>query len=99
MNLTAREKELIARHLLAHLEQVPVYLAQRRWSELVALVEFAQKDAPKSLAHTDPALYRLLRHQITEFRLRGWSCFNVKKLRQLASGGRTKHRIMNDTES
>ena len=84
MALTARQRELTARHLLAHLEQIPVYLKQQRWEELAALVEFAEKDAPRSLTHTDSALYRTLRQQITEFRLRGWSCLNLKKLNELA---------------
>ena len=87
MALTARQQELTARHLLAHPEQVAIYLKQKRWTELAALVEFAQKDAPQSLTHTDPALYRTLRQQITEFRLRGWSCLNLKKLRELAEYG------------
>ena len=84
MPLTARQSELTARHLLAHPEQIPVYLKQRRWDELAALVEFAERDAPKSLTHTDPALYRTLREQITEFRLRGWSCLSLEKLKELA---------------
>ena len=84
MPLTARQRELAARHLLAHLEEIPVYLKNRQWEELAAVVEFAEKDAPSSLTHTDPALYRMLRQQITEFRLRGWSCLSLKKLRALA---------------
>jgi hypothetical protein len=84
MPLTARQRELTARHLLAHLEQIPVYLKERRWEELASLVEFAQKDAPSSLTHTDPALYRMLRKQITEFRLRGWTCLSLKTLKELA---------------
>jgi hypothetical protein len=54
-----------------------------------ALVEFAEKDAPRSLTHTDPALYRMLRQQITEFRLRGWSCLDLKKLKELAGESNT----------
>ena len=84
MALTARQSELVARHLLAHPEQIAVYLKQRRWEDLAALVEFAEQDAPRSLTHTDPALYRMLREQITDFRVRGWSCLNLKKLKELA---------------
>lgn len=84
MPLTARQRELTARHLLAHPDEVPVYLKQRQWEEVAALVEFAARDAPLSLAHTDPALYRLLRQQITDFRLRGWSCLSLKALQHLA---------------
>ena len=84
MTLTARQRELTARHLLAHPDQVAVYLKQRRWAELASLVEFAERDAPRSLTHTDPALYRMLREQITDFRLRGWSCLSLRKLKELA---------------
>ena len=84
MPLTARQRELTARHLLAHPEQIPVYLKERRWEQLAALVQFAEQDARASLIHTDPALYRVLRQQITEFRLRGWSCLSLKKLKELA---------------
>ena len=84
MPRTARQRELTARHLLAHLDQIPVYLKNKRWSELAALVEFAAKDAAPSLVHTDPALYRMLRQQITEFRLRGWTCLSLKALKELA---------------
>jgi hypothetical protein len=85
MSLSAREKELIARHLLAHPAEIPVRLKQRKWEDLAALVEYASQDAPLSLAHTDPPLYRLLRDQITEFRLRGWTRFDLNVLRKLAA--------------
>ena len=81
--MTHRQREIAARHLLSHPEEIPIRLNQRKWEELSALVEFAAKDAPVSLAHTDPALYRLLRQQITEFHLRGWSCLSLKKLNEL----------------
>ena len=82
---SARQRELTARYLLAHPDQIPVFLKQRKWAELAALVEYAAHDAPLSLVYTDPALYRLLRQQITEFRLRGWCCLSLKKLQELAA--------------
>jgi len=88
MPLTARQSELTARHLLAHPEQIPVYLKSRKWAELAALVDFAYRDASLGLAHTDPALYRLLRQQITEFHLRGWTCLSLQALQKLAQGQR-----------
>jgi hypothetical protein len=88
MRLTARQRELTARHLLAHPEQVPIFLKERKWEELAALVEFASNDAPAGLTHTDPPLYRLLRQQITEFRIRGWSCFDLSVLNKLAENAR-----------
>jgi hypothetical protein len=93
MPLTARQSELTARHLLAHPEQIPVYLKHRKWAELAALVNFTTRDTSLGLAHTDPALYRLLRQQITEYHLRGWTCLNFQALQKLAqgqSGRRTK---------
>jgi hypothetical protein len=84
MKLTARQRELTARHLLANPDQIPVYLKQKKWRDLEALVEFSTKDAPLSLAHTDPALFASLRQQITDFHLRGWSRLNLEKLRELA---------------
>jgi len=83
--MTPRSRELAARHLLTHPDQIPVCLKQRQWDELAALVEFAAKDVPLSLAQTDPALYRVLREQITEFNLRGWSCLS-RSARQALAG-------------
>jgi hypothetical protein len=82
--MTAREEELTARTLLADQSQIDVYLRQKRWSELAALVRFARRDAPAQLAQTDPALYRQLREQITRFFLRGGDAFSLKKLETLA---------------
>jgi hypothetical protein len=84
MPLTPRQKDLVARHLLAHQAEIPTYLKSHRWEELAALVEYADHDAPRSLIPTDPALYRTLRQQITQYRLAGWSCLNLKRLQELA---------------
>jgi hypothetical protein len=82
--MNAREEELTARDLLANPSQVDVYLRQKRWAELAALVRFVQRDVPVQLAQTDPALYRQLREQITRFFLRGGDVFSLKKLETLA---------------
>lgn len=82
--MTAREEELIARALLADPAQIDVYLKQKRWAELAALVRFTRRDVPVELAQTDPALYRQLREQITRFFLRGGDVFSLKKLEELA---------------
>jgi hypothetical protein len=81
--MTAREEELIARALLAEPEKVGVFLREKRWAELAALVRFARRDVPVELAQTDPALYRQLREQITRFFLRGGDVFSLKKLEAL----------------
>ena len=84
LNMNAREEELIARALLADQAQIDVYLAQKRWPELAALVRFARRDVPVQLAQTDPALYRQLREQITRFFLRGGDVLSLKRLEVLA---------------
>jgi hypothetical protein len=82
--MNAREEELTARALLADQEQIDVYLRQKRWAELAALVRFVRRDAPTQLAQTDPALYRQLREQITRFFLRGGDVLSLKQLEALA---------------
>jgi len=83
-SVNAREKELVARFLLANQDQINIYFHQKRWAELAALVRFARRDVPVQLAQTDPALYRQLREQITRFFLRGGDVFSLKKLETLA---------------
>lgn len=82
--MNAREEELIARTLLAEPDQVGIYLREKRWAELAALVRFARRDVSVELAQTDPALYRQLREQITRFFLRGGDVLSLKKLEALA---------------
>ena len=82
--MTARDEELTARALLADQQQIDICLREKRWPELAALVRFARRDVPVHLAQTDPALYRLLREQITRFFLRGGDVFSLKKLEALA---------------
>lgn len=81
--MNAREAELTARALLADQAQIDVYLRERRWAELLALVRFAHRDVPVQLAQTDPALYRQLREQITRFFLRGGDVLSQRKLESL----------------
>lgn len=82
--MNAREEELTARALLADQDQIDVYLRQKRWAELAALVRFVRRDVPADLAQTDPALYRQLREQITRFFLRGGDVLSLKQLEALA---------------
>jgi hypothetical protein len=82
--MNAREQELTARALLADQEQIDIYLRQKRWAELAALVRFVRRDVPVQLAQTDPALYRQLREQITRFFLRGGDVLSLKQLEALA---------------
>jgi len=82
--MTAREEELIVRALLENPALVDVYFKEKRWAELAALVRFARRDVPVSLAQTDPALYRRLREQVTRFFLLGGDVFSLEKLEEKA---------------
>ena len=82
--MTAREKHVVAHHLLRHLDEIQHCLRQRRWSELAAVVEYVQTDVPNALSKTDPHLYLVLRHAVTEFHLRGFDQLNLHTLRELA---------------
>ncbi len=84
--MNAREEDLLVRTLLANPEQVDVLFQQKRWGDLAALVRYARRDVPVSLAQTDPALYRQLREQVTRFFLRGGDVLSLKKLEALAQG-------------
>jgi hypothetical protein len=81
--MTAREEELVARHLLANPELIDVYLKEKRWAEVAAVVRYARRDVPPELAATDPALFRTLREQITRFFLRGGGVISLEKLAAL----------------
>lgn len=83
--MNAREEELTARALLENQELIDLYLHQRRWLELAALVRYVRRDVPPALAITDPALYRQLREQITRFHLRGGGCFSLSQLEALGA--------------
>ena len=47
--MKAREEELTARALLADQAQIDVYLHQKRWAELAALVRYVQRAAQPPL--------------------------------------------------
>ncbi len=80
--MNAREEELTARTLLENPELVDLWFKEKRWEELAALVRFARRDVPVSLAQTDPALYRRLREQVTRFFLRGGDVFSLQKIEE-----------------
>ena len=78
--MTAREEELIARHRLEHQDEIDVCFKNKEWAKLAALVRHVQHDAPDSLIHPDPALYRHLRECITQFYPRSGAIFSLKAL-------------------
>jgi hypothetical protein len=83
MAISHRNQELLARHLLANPTEISNLLVARKWDTLLILAKYAAKDVDESLARTDPALYRTLRAQITEFKIK-WR-FNIDELEQLAN--------------
>lgn len=85
--MNAREEELIARQLLADQDLIDVYLKERRWAEIAALLRYVQRDVPHELATTDPALYRTLRAQITRFYVNGGAAFSLSRVEALAAHG------------
>lgn len=87
--MNAREEEQVARYLLEHPDELGVYLTQKRWAEVAALVRFARRDVSPELASTDPALYRSLREGITRFFLRGGGSLNLAELERLATSSPT----------
>lgn len=90
--MNPRDEELVARHLLAHPDEVDRYLKERRWAEVAALVRYANKGVPHELAMTDPALYRTLREQVTVFYLRGGGAFSLPTLEKLADNSQPSAR-------
>lgn len=78
--MNPREEELAVRALLEQPARVDIASRERRWAELAALVRFAQRDVPVTLAQTDPALYRQLREQVTRFFLLGGDAFSLPAL-------------------
>jgi hypothetical protein len=78
--MNPREEELAVRALLETPALVDLAFKEQRWAELAALVRFAQRDVPVTLAQTDPALYRRLREQITRFFLLGGDVFSLQAL-------------------
>jgi len=78
--MNPRDEELAVRSLLETPALVDLAFKEQRWAELAALVRFAQRDVPVTLAQTDPALYRRLREQITRFFLLGGDVFSLQEL-------------------
>lgn len=80
-----RDAELFARACLAKPQLFTQALKEKRWGDVAAVLEFVESDVPIDLAMTDPALYRMLRQQITDFNLRGANAWNLDKIRALAA--------------
>lgn len=84
--MNAREKELLARHCLLHLEEVPAIWHQKQWEKLAVVVEYAQQGIPVGLSKTDPYMYRLLCAGLCEFHIRGYDGFGLANIVALAEG-------------
>ncbi len=79
-----RPDAVTIRHLLEDQDEIDICFKNKEWAKLAALVRYVQHDAPASLIHTDPALYRHLRDCITRFRLRGGDIFSLPRLEALS---------------
>lgn len=88
--MTAREESLTAREMLLKPELLGRRLKDRRWADVAALVRYARQDVPKSLAMSDPALYRALREGVTRFYMRGGGGLSLEKLEALAAQQQVK---------
>lgn len=91
--MTARERELIARELLARPELLGIRLRERRWGDVAALVEYVERGVPKDLAMTDPALFKTLHDQIAHFYLRGGGALSLAALNRMAAWAQPPHRV------
>lgn len=79
-----REKEIIARHYLLHLDEIPVIWRQKDWIKLGALVEYTKRGIPLEMSKSDPCMYRCLCAALCEYNIRGYDGFNLERLRRLA---------------
>jgi hypothetical protein len=82
----AREREMNARWLAQHPEEVVALWHARDWAALIPYADAIAEDVPIALAMTDPALFRTLRKAYTEIHCRGLA-FDPVALRRLAAGG------------
>lgn len=85
--LGARQREMEARHLLTHLDEVTELIASKQWERLIAFADAVAADAPLDLASTDPALFRTLRKAVTEVHVRGLA-LDPQELRRLAAASK-----------
>lgn len=82
--MLSRSDEIVARSYLAEPDMLAQAIVDKRWRDVAATVAFAEADAPRDLASTDPALYRQTRDNITRFYLRGGGALDLAKIRHLA---------------
>ena len=82
--MNARERELLARHCLLHLDEVGVIWQQRDWKRLLAVVEYAQSGIPQAMSKPDPFMYRKLCAGLCEYHIRGYDGFDRAAIARLA---------------
>lgn len=82
MTRSARELRIAAEEALIKNKIARVY-NQRDWDLLEAIAALAEKDAPRSLARTDPSRYRQLREAVTRFHIGGWTNMTVERVRKV----------------
>ena len=82
--MNARERELLARHCLLHLNEVAALWQRREWERLLAVVEYAEAGVPKAMSKTDPFMYRKLCAGLCEYHIRGYDGFDRTAIARLA---------------
>lgn len=82
--MNARERELLARHCLLHLDEVVALWHRRDWERLSAVVEYAEAGIPQAMSKTDPFMYRKLCAGLCEYHIRGYDGFDLVAIQRLA---------------
>ena len=82
--MNARERELLARHCLLHLDEIIKLWHGRDWGRLLAVVKYAEAGIPAEMSKTDPYMYRKLCAGLCEYHIRGFDRFNPEAIARLA---------------
>ena len=88
--VSARETEIMATYLVKNPDQVAGFIKERRWLELAAYADYLLTDVPRSIAQTDPALFRVLRNGVTTALLMGYGSLDGNDLRARAAAESNK---------
>ena len=81
--MTAREKEVVARHGLLRPGVIPALWHGRRWEQLGVVAAYARAGAPVEMARSDPFMYRKLCAAVCEYHVRGFDRLDPTRIRRL----------------
>lgn len=82
--MNAREKDLLARHCLLHLDEITRFWHRKEWNKLAIVVAYARQGVPVMLSKTDPYEYRRLCAGLAEYHIRGFDGFDLGAIEALA---------------